>query len=68
MRSHGFRFIESYYRANWADGIDLIGLSESGGIGFGKLYDPDAITPEPNDPDKNNPVKRISLYTSQNRP
>jgi hypothetical protein len=54
-------FIESYYRANWAEGIDLIGLSDGGGLGFGGLYDPDAKEAHPKDPDKGNPIRRYAI-------
>lgn len=59
--SNSGEFIESYYRANWVEGIDLIGLSGEGGIGFGGLYNPDAKEPNPKDPDKDNPIRRYAI-------
>lgn len=54
------QFIESYYRANWVDGVDLITLDASYGFGDKRGRNPDA-PPDPKDPHYLEPVKKFAI-------
>ncbi len=52
-------FVESYYRANWVDGIDVIRLQ--GGLAVGQFSNPETTRADPKDPDLDNPVTGFSI-------
>lgn len=52
-------YVESYYRANWVEGVDVIRLT--GALGYGRFPNPETTRTHPTDPDLDNPMTRFAI-------
>lgn len=52
-------FVESYYRKNWVEGIDVIRLQ--GALGYGGFPNPEIWRTLPKDTDPENPITSVSI-------